>query len=165
MARSSSANVSAPMPMPISSKVPSIGPAAVAVSHKRRAVLPGPLVRYRASSRLASCSVNCRPAASSKSQQSTKRLGLSRLARVNVHARHAVFSRDAFFRHAAEAIEVFLHAHFPETHETQKDDELCLRQSAGNSTRPKIDVAPDRFGELVGNDNVGVQKVTAWSEH
>ena len=35
--------------------------------------------------------------------------------------------------------------HVPEAERRERVDELCLRQSAGDSTGPELDIAPDRL--------------------
>ncbi len=64
-----------------------------------------------------------------------------RLARKHVGAVHAVPSRRVFFLRAAEAIEPGRDAHAVKAQVPQERHELCLRQSAGDSARPEIDVA------------------------
>ena len=80
---------------------------------------------------------------------------------VDVHARHAVFPGNAFLRCATKTIEALFQADFIKADLVEKCDELCLRQSAGDSTRPQIDIPSDRFGQLVRNDDVAVQELAA----
>ena len=46
------------------------------------------------------------------------------------------------------------HANLREACTGENFDELCLRQSTGNSTGPQVDVVPGVLGELVGDDDV-----------
>jgi hypothetical protein len=52
-------------------------------------------------------------------------------------------------------------SYFGEPEIDQERHELCLRQSAGDSTGPKIDVAPDVIAELGIDDDVGKVKPSA----
>jgi hypothetical protein len=69
-----------------------------------------------------------------------------RLRSMNIDPDDAIFLRDPFFRRPAEALEAFVHHNVLESDLCQQCDELCLRQSAGDSTGPQIDVASDGLG-------------------
>jgi len=84
---------------------------------------------------------------------------------MNVHAPDTVLPRNPLFRGADKGIEILGNANGCEANRLQYEQELCLRQSAGDSTSPEIDVAPDRLGEFVGHDNVGIEKLAAGSEN
>jgi hypothetical protein len=43
---------------------------------------------------------------------------------------------------------------------SEKRNKLCLRQSAGDSTGPQVDVAADRLGQLRGDNDVAVQELS-----
>jgi hypothetical protein len=76
------------------------------------------------------------------------------------HAPDTVLARDSLFRGAAEGIEVLSNANRSETDGLQHEQELCLRLSAGDSTRPEINVSPDGLREFAGHDDVSVEEVT-----
>jgi hypothetical protein len=59
-----------------------------------------------------------------------------RLPGEDVNAAYAVFASGPFFSCGPEAIEPMRDAHFVEPDPPKNLDQLCLRQSAGNSTRP-----------------------------
>jgi hypothetical protein len=84
---------------------------------------------------------------------------------VDVHTRDTVLTRDPLFRRAAEGIEVLGNANGSETDRLQYHDELCLRQSAGDSTSPEINIAPDRLGQFVCDDDVPVEELTTRLEN
>lgn len=55
---------------------------------------------------------------------------------------HSEFARGLLFGGRAERIEIFHDANLFKTEFRQPGDHLCLRQSAGDSTRPQVDIAP-----------------------
>ena len=63
-----------------------------------------------------------------------------RLSRVDVDADDAVLQSRTLLGGSAEALESFANGHLLEASRGQDIDELCTRQSAGDSTRPEIDV-------------------------
>src|SRR3990172_979028 len=83
----------------------------------------------------------------------------------DVDADDAVLPSGAFLRRPREAVKVLAHLHRAEPGRSQDLGKLCRRQSAGDSTRPEIDVAPDRLGQLAGNDDVGVEEGAAGFQH
>lgn len=68
-----------------------------------------------------------------------------RLARVDIHAHNAILSGNAFLGCPTKTVEALLHHDVVKTDLIQKRQKLCLRQSASNSTGPKIDVPADGF--------------------
>src|SRR5438093_467328 len=88
-----------------------------------------------------------------------------RLPRVGIHAQHAVFPCDMFLRRATEAIEPFPDSDAAEPDVLKHAKKLCLRQSAGDSTGPEVDVTPDRFRELARHDDIAIQELPAGLEH
>src|SRR5207249_8437539 len=69
---------------------------------------------------------------------------------------------DALLRRSTEAVKTFLRDDALKSELRQEPDELCLRQSARDSTGPEIDVPSDRFRQLVRDDDVAIQELTAW---
>ena len=67
--------------------------------------------------------------------------------------------RDTLLQGAAKWIEVLSNANRSKTDRLQHEHELCLRQSAGDSTSPQIDVPPDRLGEFSRDDDVPVEEL------
>ena len=61
---------------------------------------------------------------------------------------HAVLPGRVFFLGATEAVEVSRDAYVLKSQFAQERDELCLRQSTGDSTSPQIDVAANVFAEF-----------------
>jgi hypothetical protein len=47
----------------------------------------------------------------------------------------------------------------------EKRNKLCLRQSAGDSTGPQVDIAADRLGQLRGDNYVAIQELPARLEN
>ena len=47
----------------------------------------------------------------------------------------------------------------------EKHDKLCLRQSAGDSTGPQIDITANRIRRLGGDHNVSVQELSPGLEN
>ena len=84
---------------------------------------------------------------------------------MHIHTSDTVLACGAFLRGAAKRIEVLGHSNGREPDGLQDDCELCLRQSAGDSTRPEIDVAPNRLGEFAGDEDVPVEELTARFEN
>lgn len=65
-----------------------------------------------------------------------------------VSSTHAVLPGRFLFRGATKAVEVGGYAYVLESQAAQERDQLCLRQSAGDSTSPQIDVAANVFAEF-----------------
>ena len=55
--------------------------------------------------------------------------------------------------------------HILESQTNPDGDELCLRQSAGDSTRPQVDVRPDVLAQVGLNHNVGELQPAARPQH
>src|SRR5690242_7185793 len=100
-----------------------------------------------------------------RSNSSSQRLPGRTFLRVDVDAHDAVLLSRALLRGAAKRIEAFRDANAGEPESAEQLDELCLRQSAGDSTCPEIDIAPDRLGQLACNDDVAVQEFATGLEH
>lgn len=90
---------------------------------------------------------------------------MRRLGGVHVDARHAELARDPFLRSAEERIKPLSDLDALESDGREQRKELCLRQSATDSARPQVDVATDRFRELGGDHDVGVQEPSAWAKN
>ena len=80
---------------------------------------------------------------------------LDGIASENVGTPHAILPRRVFLRRAAEAIKVPAQAHILESQIAQEGEELCLRQSTGDSTRPQINVAAHILAKFAVDDNIG----------
>ena len=65
----------------------------------------------------------------------------ARLSSEHIGSGHAVLPGGIFFFGAAEAIEVCRDAYVLKPQVAQERHELCLQQSAGDSTSPQINVA------------------------
>ena len=68
---------------------------------------------------------------------------------------HSVLPGRAFLTRGTEAVEVGRYAYILKSQVTQERDELCLRQSTGDSTSPQIDVAASAFAEFGIEHNIG----------
>ena len=88
-----------------------------------------------------------------------------RLAGVDIHADHAVLPGHAFLGGLPKTIETLLDRDVVETKLRKKDEKLCLRQSAGDSTGPQIDIAANRLRQLGGADDVAVQELATRPEN
>ena len=84
-----------------------------------------------------------------------KRTRSSGLVRKHVDAVDAEFACCLLFRCRAETVKPRRDVHVFEADPSQIVNELCLRQSAGDSPRPQIDVAADVFGEFHVQRNIG----------
>jgi hypothetical protein len=89
----------------------------------------------------------------------------TRLAGGDIHADDAVFRGDPLLGGASKTIEALLYDDIAEAEVPEQRDKLCLRQSAGNSTGPQIDVAANRFRQLGCDDNVSIQELSSWLEN
>ena len=65
-----------------------------------------------------------------------------------VSSTNAVLPGRVFFRGATKAVEVGRYAYILKSQVAQDRDELCLRQSTGDSTSPQINVAANVFAEV-----------------
>src|SRR4029453_4505824 len=70
-----------------------------------------------------------------------------------------------FLGRASETIEALGDGDILEAEATEERDETCLRQSAGDSTAPEIDVAANRLRELRRDHDVSVQELPPGLEH
>ena len=86
------------------------------------------------------------------------------LSCVHVHSDHAVLACNALFRRVVETIESIGHRDIPEPDLREERDQLCLRQSPGDSTGPQVDVAPDGFRQFAGDHDVGIEELTTGSQ-
>jgi hypothetical protein len=89
----------------------------------------------------------------------------SRFPRKDIRAVDAVFAGGGFLRRGAEAIEPFQDRNRLEPHSFENLDHLCLRQSAGDSTCPEVDVPPRVFGEFDVKKDIGQVQAAAGLEH
>ena len=80
---------------------------------------------------------------------------------MDIDAHDTVFRGDSFLRRASKAVESLIQHDTSEPDVREERDELCLRQSAGDSTGPEVDVASDGFRQLVGDDNVAIEELAA----
>ena len=121
---------------------------------------PGPrsevALRRRAASGGATLGVNGR----------SPRFTRSRLAlrRVDVDACHAVLARHLLLGGALERIEPLADLDALEADVLEQPQELCLRQSAADSTGPQVDVTPYGFRQLRGDHDVRVEEATPRAE-
>lgn len=92
------------------------------------------------------------------------RAAQSRPPRVDVHAGDAVLARDSLLARAQEGIEALAQLHIHETESAEEVEKLSLRESAGDSTGPEVDVLADGLRQLARDDDVSVEEATAGSE-
>jgi hypothetical protein len=57
-----------------------------------------------------------------------------------IHTDHAVLASRSFFAGSDEAVEPMVNRNRRETRRLKNADHLCFQQSAGDSTRPEIDI-------------------------
>src|SRR5438128_10377127 len=83
----------------------------------------------------------------------------------HIHASDAECPCRLFFGCAAKAVVGVSdpNVYEPDCHE--RVDELCLRQSAADSTGPQLDIAPDLWRELHTGHDVGDLDASAWPQH
>jgi len=79
---------------------------------------------------------------------------MSRFVCRDVHADDAVLASGPFLLRPAEWIESMRNPHISKSHRLERAVDLCLRQSAGDSTRPQIDVSFCRGVQLRSEDDV-----------
>ena len=84
---------------------------------------------------------------------------------MHVHADHAVLQRRTFLGRSSKTVEAFFDDNVLEAQVSEQRDKLCLRQSTGDSTSPQVDIAANRFRQLVRDDDVAVQELSARLEH
>jgi len=84
-----------------------------------------------------------------------------RLARKHVNPMHSVLAGGLFLGSRAEAIETRSDTDVFQTDPGQIPDELRLRQSAGDSTGPQIDISAGILRELDIKGNIGQVKASA----
>jgi hypothetical protein len=76
----------------------------------------------------------------------------------DVHAHDSVLAGNALLARAAERIEPLADLDAAKADLAEHRNELSLRESAGNSTRPEVDVLADPLGELARDYDVRVQE-------
>ena len=76
-------------------------------------------------------------------------------AREHIHAVHTELARRLLLRRRAKTVKPGCDVHVFQPDPLQIIDELCLRQSAGDSTGPEVDVAARVLGKLHVERNVG----------
>ena len=85
----------------------------------------------------------------------------TRLPRKHIHPVNSVFARSSLFGGRPEAIKSCCNTHAFQTDLLQISNQLCLRQSAGDSTGPQIDTATRVLGKLHVKRDIGqVQPAT-----
>src|SRR5262245_17646089 len=89
----------------------------------------------------------------------------ARFRREDIHSDDAILQGHAFLRCSPKTVEVLTHGDIFKADVAKQRDQLCLRQSAGDSTGPEVDVAPDRLRELARHDDVPIQELAAWLEN
>ena len=87
------------------------------------------------------------------------------LASEDVHSQHAKLPRDVLLRGSREAVETRRDADACELELFEKANELCLRQSADDSTGPQVDVVPYAFRELALHYDISEKQPTAGLEY
>jgi len=88
-----------------------------------------------------------------------------RFARKHVDPVHSVLAGCLFLRCRAEAIKSRSDPDLLEASLRQVCNELCLRQSTGDSTRPQIDVAAGVLREFQIKGNISQVQASAWFEY
>jgi hypothetical protein len=89
----------------------------------------------------------------------------SRLAGKHVHSVHSVLASSPFLGGRAETVKTCRDADLAQADLRQVLDELCLRQSAGDSTSPEVDVSAGVFRELEVEGNISQVKATTPLQH
>ena len=82
-------------------------------------------------------------------------------AREHIDAMHAKLTRRLFLGRSAKTVKTLRDVHVLKADALKVGDELCLRQSAGNSTSPQIDVAASVLGKLHIQGNVSQMQTAA----
>lgn len=84
---------------------------------------------------------------------------------LHIDASDAEFPCRFFLGRAAKAV---VGVSYPNVYESdchERVDELCLQQSATDSTGPELDIAPDLWRELHAGHDVGDLHASAWPQH
>src|SRR6266542_4477487 len=89
---------------------------------------------------------------------------LPALRRVDVDACHAILARHLLLGRALERIEPLSDLDAVESDVLEQPQELCLRQSAADSTGPQIDVAPYGIRQLRRDHDVRIEEATTRAE-
>ena len=88
------------------------------------------------------------------------------LAGEEIHALEIkVLGQFGFGRGARIAIEPLHDFAVREAHAARDGVKLRLRQSTGDSSRPQIDIAAGRRGQLLANDDIGKVQTPAGAQH
>lgn len=82
-----------------------------------------------------------------------------------VGSANSVFQRSVFFLGGPEAVEVGCYAYILKTEVAQERHELCLRQRAGDSTSPQVDIATNFVAEFRVEHYVCKLQPTARPQH
>jgi hypothetical protein len=80
------------------------------------------------------------------------------LARKRIDSDDTILSSNILLACTAERIEALAHGNVAETDSAQKIDEFSLRESAGNSASPKIDISSCRFGKFASDDDIAIKE-------
>jgi hypothetical protein len=88
-----------------------------------------------------------------------------RFAGKYIHAVYAVSTRSPLLRGCAEAIKPAGEGDVLQPDLGQISEELCLRQSAGDSTCPQVDIAADVLREFHVQRDVGQVQATSGLKH
>lgn len=73
--------------------------------------------------------------------------------------------RRLLFRGGPKGVEPGSNSDVLESQTNPSFDELCLRQSAGDSTGPEVDIRPDVLAQLRLHHNVGKMQPATWTQH
>ena len=82
-----------------------------------------------------------------------------------IHSDDTVPLRRTFLRSTGEAIEQIENSYPGETGALEDADELCIQQSTGDSTSPKVDVSESTVRQDLADDDVGDLCATATLQH
>ena len=83
----------------------------------------------------------------------------------HIRAPHTVLACRVFLLRTIETIEVSRYAHLLKPKIAQERNELCLRQSAGDSTRPQVNVASNVLTEFDIQHYIAKLQSSARTEH
>ncbi len=78
-----------------------------------------------------------------------------RFAGEHIDAPNAEFERGTFLGRAAEAVKTMGETDVAKPHPPQRLNELCLRQSAGDSARPQVNIPAHVFPKLRLDGDIG----------
>src|SRR5579864_4430601 len=87
------------------------------------------------------------------------------LSRMDIHTHDAVLAGGPFLGRATETVEALADLDLPEPDRAQDVQKLCHRQSAGNSTRPEVDITPARLIEVNAEHDVAVEELASGHQH